>query len=37
MSFSGFWDKVGGLLGKAAMWAVTNPQVIQDIINAAKK
>ena len=37
MTFTGFWNKVAHLLAKAAVWAATNPAVVQAVINDAKK
>lgn len=37
MSFAGFWNKVAHFLAKAAVWAAENPQVVQGVIDAAKK
>ena len=35
MSFTGFWDKLGSYLAKAAVWAASNPQVIVNVVATA--
>lgn len=37
MSFAGFWNKVAHLFAKVAVWAATNPAVVQAVVDAAKK